>query len=258
MQSSCARVAGCNGILPGAGGRFSPPKPAMGARWGRSDLILGNASCMLGAECAWPFLVFPLQCDALVLLAIVKQQEIMYLRVYIYKSNIFVSPHGGNEPAQLICLHIWHSRLYKMHFRTKITRPLPATNEAMPFHYRKEQKKKKKEKKTQLCASAYSLSTALQCHSFPPHQRQSMLSSPGLGDARRPGMLFASKKQTAVCTPELIPLLTAFPRHCKRPPSAFAPCPAQGSHSPVQSDSKKSTGDLFVSFPSRSICMTIS
>lgn len=97
---------------------------------------------MLGADCARPFLVFPLQCDALVLLAIVKQQEIMYLCVYIYKSNIFVSPHGGNEPAQLICLHIWHSRLYKMHFRTKITRPLPATNEAMPFHYRKEQKKK--------------------------------------------------------------------------------------------------------------------
>ena len=40
-----------------------------------------------------------------------KQREMMYLCMYIYKSNIFDSPRGGNELSELICLHTWHNRL---------------------------------------------------------------------------------------------------------------------------------------------------
>lgn len=179
----------------------------------------------------------------------------MYLCVCIYKCNIFVSPHGGNEPTQLICLHIWHSRLYKMHFHTKITRPLPATNEAMPFHYRKEGKKP-------LFSSIFPKHSFAVSH-FPSSPEAKRAQLPGTGRCTRTwDALPKQKAHGSVCTPasipELIPLLTTFPWHCKRPQSAFAPCPAQGSHGPMQSDSNKSAGDLFVSFQSRPICMTIS
>lgn len=154
-----------------------------------------------------------------------------------------------------------------MHFSTKITRPLPATNEAMPCCYGKG----KKEKKITLRFSV------LPKHSF------AMSRFPSLPEARRAQFLavirgrvevqppvlgsFSQAESRQLCLhrgfihgliPSLARCLSEAPRYCKRPRSAFAPCPAEGSWGPVQSHINKNIGDLFFLLPSRPICMTIS